>query len=96
METAALPPVMLCSQSNSIERSAGIVERKSRQMKSDGIIRLVGMVLCEMETLLTFCNASVARHSMLKRPNDPGSATRRTGRNDGHRDAPTGFAAAYG
>src|SRR5204863_3452771 len=29
-------------------------------------------------------------------PNDPSSATRRTGRNDCNRDAPAGFAAAYG
>jgi hypothetical protein len=31
-----------------------------------------------------------------KRPNDPSSATRRTGRNDCNRDAPAGFAAAHG
>ncbi|MBI3415872.1 MAG: hypothetical protein HY043_11245 [Verrucomicrobia bacterium] len=29
-------------------------------------------------------------------PNDPSSATRRTGRNDCNRDAPAGFAAAHG
>ena len=29
-------------------------------------------------------------------PNDPSSATRRTGRDDCNRDAPAGFAAAYG
>ena len=29
-------------------------------------------------------------------PNDPSSATRRRGRNDGNRDAPDRFAAAYG
>jgi hypothetical protein len=29
-------------------------------------------------------------------PNDPSSATRRTGRNDGNRDASAGFAAAHG
>jgi hypothetical protein len=28
--------------------------------------------------------------------NDPSSATRHTGRNDGKRDAPAGFAAAHG
>ena len=32
----------------------------------------------------------------VKRPNDPSSATRRTGPNEGHRDAPAGFAAAHG
>src|ERR1044072_3866925 len=32
----------------------------------------------------------------VKRPNDKSSATRRTGRNDCNRDAPAGFAAAYG
>ena len=29
-------------------------------------------------------------------PNDPSSATRRTGRNNCNRDAPAGFAAAHG
>ena len=32
----------------------------------------------------------------VKRPNDPSSATRRTGRNDCNHDAPAGFAAAHG
>jgi hypothetical protein len=32
----------------------------------------------------------------VKRPNDPSSATRRTGGNDCNRDAPAGFAAAHG
>jgi DNA-binding XRE family transcriptional regulator len=32
----------------------------------------------------------------VKRPNDPSSATRRTGRHDCNRDAPAGFAAAHG
>jgi hypothetical protein len=31
-----------------------------------------------------------------RRPNDPSSAARRTGRNDGNHDAPAGFAAAHG
>src|SRR5678816_3027281 len=40
-------------------------------------------------------NASFA-HEVCKRPNDPSSGTRRTGRNDGHRDSPAGLAAAHG
>ena len=32
----------------------------------------------------------------VQRPNDPSSATRRTGRNDCNRDALAGFAAAHG
>ena len=35
-------------------------------------------------------------HGVRVRPNDPSSATRRTGRNDCNRDAPAGFAAAHG
>jgi len=33
---------------------------------------------------------------VLMLPNDPSSATRRTGRNDCNHDAPAGFAAAHG
>jgi len=37
---------------------------------------------------------SVDMHAAMT--NDKSSATRRTGRNDGNRDAPAGFAAAHG
>jgi len=40
-----------------------------------------------------FCVNSYER---ANRPNDPSSATRRTGRTDCNRDAPAGFAAAHG
>ena len=35
-------------------------------------------------------------HGVTLMPNDPSSATRRTGRNNCNRDAPAGFAAAHG
>jgi hypothetical protein len=42
--------------------------------------------------------ASISRMgvNVIMPPNDPSSATRRTGRNDCNRDAPAGFAAAHG
>ncbi len=38
----------------------------------------------------------VAKRAHGERPNDPSSATRRTGRTDCNHDAPAGFAAALG
>ena len=35
-------------------------------------------------------------NAFMVTPNDPSSATRRTGRDDCNRDAPAGFAAAHG
>src|ERR1043166_1088348 len=51
---------------------------------------------CGAEQLVRRTNAKRIGARRVMRPNDPSSATRRTGRNDGHRDAPAGFAAAHG
>src|SRR5436190_8425779 len=56
-----------------------------------------------MVAIAVLLNATLATHptKILKRilmqvwPNDPSSATRRTGRNDCNRDAHAGFAAAH-
>ncbi len=53
-----------------VKWSTCIVIWKSSQMKADRVIRFVGMVLREVEALSAFCNASVARHGMVERPND--------------------------
>jgi len=39
---------------------------------------------------------SVSFHGVFETPNDPISATRRTGRNDCNHNAPAGFAGAHG